>query len=139
MSETTEKLAAIEALEQAATPGPWANYGDLTHEVYPTDAHEDDEPENIAHEVPRLEDAAFIAASRTAVPFLLGLVREQAARLAKVTKLVGDLTDPDDCSFDHHGGCQAHGYLSLQPGEICPQLDAKAWVYNHSAALGVKT
>lgn len=25
------------------------------------------------------------------------------------------------CSFDHHGGCQEHGYLSLQPGEVCPQ------------------
>ncbi len=25
----------------------------------------------------------------------------------------------------HHGGCQAHGYLSLEPGEKCPQQDAK--------------
>lgn len=25
----------------------------------------------------------------------------------------------------HHGGCQAHGYLSLQPGELCPHQEAK--------------
>lgn len=54
--------------------------------------------------------------------------------LAEVTKLVAALTDPDDCHFDHHGGCQAHGYLDLKIGEMCPQLEAKAWVYNHKAA-----
>jgi hypothetical protein len=27
----------------------------------------------------------------------------------------------DLCRFDHHGGCQEHGYLSLEPGEECPQ------------------
>ena len=47
--------------------------------------------------------------------------------LAEATKLIRDLTDPDDCSFDHHGGCQAHGYLDLRSGDTCPQLDAKAW------------
>lgn len=52
--------------------------------------------------------------------FLLDLAR-------KAAQLIADLTDPEDCSFDHHGGCQAHGYLSLQPGETCPQHDAKEW------------
>lgn len=47
---------------------------------------------------------------------------------AKTRNLIADLTDPDDCWFDHSGGCQAHGYLSLQPGEKCPQLEAKEWV-----------
>lgn len=23
------------------------------------------------------------------------------------------------CRFDHHGGCQAHGYLDIRPGESC--------------------
>lgn len=55
--------------------------------------------------------------------------------LAEVTALVSDLTDPDGCSYDHHGGCQAHGYLSLKPGELCPQLEAKAWVHNHRRTL----
>jgi hypothetical protein len=62
----------------------------------------------------------------------LGLARrvlEPAAPhiLASATSLIADLTDSEECSFDHHGGCQAHGYLSLQPGETCPQHDAKEW------------
>lgn len=38
-------------------------------------------------------------------------------------ELLMSLVDTDPCSFDHHGGCQAHGYLSLQPGELCPQAE----------------
>lgn len=33
------------------------------------------------------------------------------------------LQDRNECYFDHHGGCQAHGYLSLKPGEKCPQQE----------------
>lgn len=43
-------------------------------------------------------------------------------------ELLAALVDDEECSFDHHGGCQAHGYLSLQPGEICPQHEAKTLV-----------
>ncbi len=50
---------------------------------------------------------------------------EQGEPADQVKQLLRDLTDPDDCSFDHHGGCQAHGYLSLQPGELCPHAEAK--------------
>lgn len=39
--------------------------------------------------------------------------------------LLRDMVDPDPCYFDHHGGCQAHGYLSLKPGEMCPHAEAK--------------
>lgn len=45
--------------------------------------------------------------------------------------------DSDECWFDHHGGCQAHGYLSLQPGEKCPQFELKemlAAAYGNSQA-----
>ncbi len=28
------------------------------------------------------------------------------------------------CGFDHHGGCQEHGFLSLDPGEKCPTVEA---------------
>lgn len=45
-----------------------------------------------------------------------------------IAQLVRDLIDTDDCWFDHAGGCQAHGYLSLKPGELCPQAEAKAWL-----------
>ena len=59
-----------------------------------------------------------------------GVVAEEPSDHVK--QLLRDMTDPDDCSFDHHGGCQAHGYLSLQPGEKCPHAEAKellaSWV-----------
>lgn len=35
------------------------------------------------------------------------------------------LIDDAPCEFDHHGGCQAHGYLSLESGEMCPQQQLK--------------
>jgi len=60
------------------------------------------------------------------------LLREQ---LAAAIRLINDLTDPDDCWFDHHGGCQAHGYLSLEPGEKCPQREAKEMVEAHRALI----
>lgn len=75
--------------------------------------------------------AAHQAAALSAAGF--GPVNEARESLAQVTDLVRDLIDPDDCSFDHHGGCQAHGYLELQPGELCPQLEAKAWLHNREA------
>lgn len=49
---------------------------------------------------------------------------------AELLKLIADLTDSDPCDFDHNGGCQAHGYLSLKPGEMCPQAEAKERVRN---------
>lgn len=39
--------------------------------------------------------------------------------------LAESLVDSEPCDFDHHGGCQAHGYLSLDPGEMCPQAELK--------------
>lgn len=43
----------------------------------------------------------------------------------KVVNLIRDMTDPNDCWFDPHGGCQEHGYISLSPGEECPHAEAK--------------
>lgn len=39
--------------------------------------------------------------------------------------LLQELIDTEPCWFDHHGGCQSHGYLDLKPGEICPQQQLK--------------
>jgi hypothetical protein len=50
---------------------------------------------------------------------------EQGEPSEQIKQLLADLIDPDDCWFDHHGGCQAHGYLSLKPGEKCPHAEAK--------------
>ncbi|MFE7744456.1 hypothetical protein [Nocardia sp. NPDC057455] len=54
--------------------------------------------------------------------------RQLADELVQLRRLVADFVDPDDCWFDHHGGCQAHGYLSLEPGEICPHEEAKQYL-----------
>jgi hypothetical protein len=70
---------------------------------------------------------AEVADALTAAGF--GPVKAAQAEVeAAVYPLIRDLIDPEECWFDHHGGCQAHGYISLQPGEICPQAAAKAWI-----------
>ncbi|KUM31872.1 hypothetical protein AQ436_01780 [Arthrobacter sp. EpRS66] len=53
------------------------------------------------------------------------LDKHMQEREAQLRQLVRDLLDMDDCWFDHHGGCQAHGYLSLKPGELCPHAEGK--------------
>lgn len=40
-------------------------------------------------------------------------------------QLLEALIDDGPCIYDHHGGCQAHGFLSLEPGELCPHEKAK--------------
>jgi hypothetical protein len=58
-----------------------------------------------------------------------------AAERDRLMGLLLDLADEDDCWFDHHGGCQAHGYLSLKPGQKCPHAEAKELLdqYNDEA------
>jgi len=46
----------------------------------------------------------------------------------RLDALLPSLVEDEDCWFDHHGGCQAHGYLSLEPGEVCPQQQLKELV-----------
>lgn len=48
-----------------------------------------------------------------------------AESVAVPKDLLESIVDWGDCHFDHHGGCQAHGYLDLEPGEICPQEEIK--------------
>lgn len=49
----------------------------------------------------------------------------KAEARAELLPLIRDLVEPDSCWLDHHGGCQEHGYLSLQPGQVCPHRDAQ--------------
>lgn len=46
---------------------------------------------------------------------------EQA--LEEAIGILNDLTDPDDCWYDHHGYCQAHGWTDTDPA--CPHRRAK--------------
>ena len=38
-------------------------------------------------------------------------------------QVIDDLTDPDDCWYDHHGYCQAHMWFETDP--VCPHARAK--------------
>lgn len=60
---------------------------------------------------------------------IVGFVRDHQA----LYDLINSLIDEDECSFDHHGGCQAHGYLSLDQGEMCPQEEAKRLIEEATA------
>ena len=40
--------------------------------------------------------------------------------------IIADLYDEDDCSFDHHGYCQAHGWFAIDPK--CPHQRAKEYL-----------
>jgi hypothetical protein len=44
------------------------------------------------------------------------------AEIDRRDAILHDLTDPDDCRYDHHGYCQTHGWL--EEG-ICPHKRAK--------------
>ena len=46
------------------------------------------------------------------------------ARVAEWRGLVEDFLDPDPCSYDHHGYCQAHGWFETEPP--CPHKRARA-------------
>ncbi|HEY8702267.1 MAG TPA: hypothetical protein VIM08_15105 [Arthrobacter sp.] len=83
----------------------------------------------LAADVAAYNDHGFIGDNQcmTDRAYLLTELRKRDEVIARATTLIHDLTDRAECHFDHHGGCQAHGYLSLEPGETCPQYDAKQW------------
>ena len=85
---TEAELARLSALADAATPGPWSvretdpmvvrrDYGNTASVAH---------PEEIVNA--RIPDAAFIAASREAVPTLVAEVREQAR---SITRLIASI------------------------------------------------
>jgi hypothetical protein len=45
--------------------------------------------------------------------------------------LLESLVDSGACQFDHHGGCQGHGYISLSHDDVCPQAELKALLDEH--------
>lgn len=51
---------------------------------------------------------------------------------ADVIALVRDLTDPDACHFDHHGYCQAHGWMATRPR--CPHVRAREFLARYPEA-----
>lgn len=135
--DTSTRIDAIRAREQAATPGPWGVYvygGDSLIEIAAdledtgcgysarrTVCRFDEDPldNDPTHREWTAEedwtqvqaDAAFTANAREDVKLLLD-------RVAELEKLVKQLADPEACWFDHHGHCQAHGWPHAEPS--CP-------------------
>jgi hypothetical protein len=70
----------------------------------------------------RLENATYTAAE---VKVLTETASKVALELGRreVMDLLADFVDTDDCWFDHHGYCQAHGWFRTDP--TCPHARAK--------------
>lgn len=61
-------------------------------------------------------------------------LRHLRAELDLALKLLDSHTWPPEqvpCRFDHHGGCQEHGFLALEPGEKCPNQEAHELLVRH--------
>ncbi|HET8627406.1 MAG TPA: hypothetical protein VFL91_08300 [Thermomicrobiales bacterium] len=69
---TAADLARLAALAHAATPGPWERFGAIWAETA------------LVADTRTAADAAFIAASREAVPALVATVRELAREIVAV-------------------------------------------------------
>ncbi len=54
------------------------------------------------------------------------LVRLTPGQVVASRDMLEALASEDGCELDHHGGCQSHGYISLEPGETCPQAELAA-------------
>ena len=57
--------------------------------------------------------------------------RALSKKLMEALIIMRDLTDDDDCHYDHHGYCQAHGWLT---DGVCPHKRSKELL----TKLGVK-
>lgn len=82
-----------------------------------------------SHEPPLPDDESGMAEARVkARSWATAYLTHRGAEGVKLRDLIECLIDPDPCWFDHDGGCQAHGYISLEPGEMCPHAEAKEWL-----------
>jgi len=50
---------------------------------------------------------------------------EMAFEVLHLRRLLDAIVEDSDCRFDHHGGCQEHGFLWLEQGEVCPNHEAR--------------
>lgn len=84
--EQLQKLAEIEERANAATEGPWEIIGGNEY-LTGLDIHIGPSDEGGI----RLRDAEFIAHTRTDVPELLEIIREQAAQIAAVREVTDEV------------------------------------------------
>lgn len=50
------------------------------------------------------------------------------ARVEAAAGLLAEFVDDEPCQFDHHGGCQTHGFLEPNPGERCHVARTREWL-----------
>lgn len=112
---TTTDLRTM--LDQATRdyPAPWAVSESVIRDVVAADL-------GSVADTASTDVCRLIAAAPELCAEVLALREERATML----QLIRDMVDPDPCWFDHNGGCQAHVYLTLKPGELCPHAEAKA-------------
>lgn len=120
------ELARLEALAQAATPGPWAptavcDDDDHWYACSPEHAFAEDDPacDSGKRHPGALADAAFIAAARDAVPALV----------AEVRRLREQLQEERDILKDFQSGrivnCPQHGIaIQMAPDPVEAERDA---------------
>lgn len=89
---TEDQLAKWTALCDAATPGPW-KHGPESHGVYNPNMGSPLVVKPIVDEARNPDDAAFIAAARTAMPTLIAALREARERHERLLGGFGDLQE----------------------------------------------
>lgn len=130
---TEEGIAALEAICEAATPGPWVDLTDSLDAIYAVepygqicrDPDMDDRP----------EDRAFIVAARTALP-------EALAEIRALRQEVGELTDFDAANDEEEERIEklTHEELDaeLRAEGINPDGLAERVSFNVCATLGAR-
>jgi hypothetical protein len=139
---TPERLAELEALERAATPGPWEagrmdmesydgnGYGPYKN-VYTDDPRGGVHPvtgEVLPYTVARGEgaecrpNAALIEALRNAAPDLITALRAAWARIAELERAIGAsescFEHADNCCTDWYNACRAGAAGVRARGEV---------------------
>ena len=100
-------LTALRALADAATPAPWFARGRHLSCVPNDSGMGATLPTNHIGVMAEREDAAFIAAARSAVPALLDRVAELEARLRDALAIAALFVEADGAYFNLEGSHQA--------------------------------
>ncbi|HET7128956.1 MAG TPA: hypothetical protein VFJ93_07770 [Gaiellaceae bacterium] len=56
---------------------------------------------------------------------VLGTIDRQERQIADLREALEPFIDDEPCRFDHHGGCQTHGFLNIEPGDVCGMVFAR--------------
>lgn len=86
-----------------------------------------------------MDQAMIISVEAISAAARAGWVMVPKSDVIEAAERIESTLSGTKCWFDHHGGCQEHGYLSLEPGEICPEASAVPFTARLRAAAGEAT